>query len=390
MKDKTILGIIALIISSLTAEPVSLPEGFDWDAAYELAKRHQIIPLLYYGITKSKREVPKEVLRLLRNGMIESVVLDEIQKTEIDRIQRCFTDYGIDFMTLKGIDMKPLYPERALRVMSDMDILIHKNQYQEIITIMTALDFKLFAKNDHEFVWKKSGVIIELHTRLNPPHKKDHFYKFGDGWNLAFPSAPDSHKYLLRKEDYYIFLFTHFTKHYKNGGGIGIRHLVDLWVYQNTYPDMDFYYIQTELSQLHLLDFYENIRDALNVWFGKRVFDDKTEFITKRIFESGSYGSEKSKAVANVIKTNPGNGSAVIKRNKTIFGRIFLPLDQMTRRFPVIKRLSILLPFFWIVRIFNTILFHRDKISRQKEVLSRISIEKIEQYQQELEFVGLK
>ena len=77
MKDKTVLGVISLIISTLTKAPVSLPEGFDWNAAYELAKRHQIIPLLYYGIHYLKHEVPKDIFRLLRQGMIESVVLDE-------------------------------------------------------------------------------------------------------------------------------------------------------------------------------------------------------------------------------------------------------------------------------------------------------------------------
>ena len=42
-------GFILLIKSALTGEKNEIPENFDYNEAVSIAKKHKIIPLIYYG-----------------------------------------------------------------------------------------------------------------------------------------------------------------------------------------------------------------------------------------------------------------------------------------------------------------------------------------------------
>ena len=52
------IGILKLVKSALTGESVSVPEDFDWEEALTTAKKHQIIPVIYYGAKYSSLTPP--------------------------------------------------------------------------------------------------------------------------------------------------------------------------------------------------------------------------------------------------------------------------------------------------------------------------------------------
>ena len=58
----------------------------------------------------------------------------------------------------------------------------------------------------------------------------------------------------MTPEDEFIYLFTHFAKHYRDGG-IGCRYVVDLWVFLRNNPTMDPEKIKRELDKLQLREF---------------------------------------------------------------------------------------------------------------------------------------
>lgn len=162
-------GIIDLVRASLTKGKAELGPDFDWNAAYEIGCRHDIIPMLYYGVAASGIQPPDEVRQKLRLTAIKCTVLDRNQRAEIDQIERSFEARGIDYLPLKGVAMKPRYPRSEMRTMGDADILIREEQYADIRPIMGELGFTEILESDHELVWDKPGLLhLELHQAADP------------------------------------------------------------------------------------------------------------------------------------------------------------------------------------------------------------------------------
>ena len=54
-------GVIALIKSALTGEKADIPENFDWDNVLKISKKHNIVPIIYYGIKNSSIKLSPEM-----------------------------------------------------------------------------------------------------------------------------------------------------------------------------------------------------------------------------------------------------------------------------------------------------------------------------------------
>ena len=189
----------------------------------------------------------------------------------------------------------------------------------------------------------------------------------------------------MSDEDTFIYIFTHYAKHYRDGG-IGIRHITDLYIYLSAKPDLNKEYIEAELKKLNLLDFYNNTLHTINVWLNGERSDEMSDFITKKIFESGSYGTYKAHIMSGAVKASKSGGNVRIKR---IVKLIFLPYKYMCDKYPVLIKAPFLLPVMWLVRIADVIFNKRDKIARQRKELDYITEDKIAEYKKELNFVGL-
>lgn len=386
--NNEITSVITLIKSSLDCVYSPLPDDLDWDRVYRIVSAHQIAPLIYYGIRNADIAIPTEAMYKFRNSVLNSAVADEQQSQTLSSIFSAFENAGIDYMPLKGIVLKSLYPDTLTRVMGDADIMIHIEQYDKIKGIMTDFGFKQVVESDHELIWCKNEIRIELHKRLIPSYNKDYYSYYGDGWRLAKPCGDSAHRFCLDANDEFIYLFTHFSKHYRDGG-IGIRHFVDLYVYINANKSLNESYISEELKKLQLYNFYLNIRRTIDVWFNGSESDDITDFITFHIFESGSYGMQDSIILASAVKESKNHRSFYTTRLYQIIEIIFPKYRAMSKRYTVLKKSPYLLPLFWIVRFFDTLLTKRKNIGVQRGKVQLQTPENIMKYQSELHCVGL-
>ncbi|MGN0793905.1 MAG: nucleotidyltransferase family protein [Aristaeellaceae bacterium] len=380
-------GIIDLVRASLTQEKAEIGPDFDWNAAYEIGCRHDIIPMLYYGVAASGIQLSEEMRRKLRLVTVKCTMFDRNQRAEIDQIEQSFEARGIDYLPLKGVAMKPRYPRSEMRTMGDADILIREEQYADIRLIMGELGFTEILESDHELVWDKPGLLhLELHKRLIPSYNKDYYAYYGDGWKLA--RKTESTRYAMRAEDEFIYLFTHYAKHYRNGG-VGIRQMADLCVFLRTYPELDFRYIETELGKLSLDVFYRNTRSALSAWFEKSADTDMTDFITEKIFTSGSFGTSEDQLLSGGARAAATGRPEWVRWHKRI-QLIFPSAKALSRDYPVLKRCGLLLPFAWVHRWMKVLLFKRGNIRRNFGRISPLTAENIREYQAALNYVGLR
>ncbi len=377
--------VITLVKSAILGEKLSLSEECDLEQILKIANKHQISTIIYYGAVNCGVDSKNAEMAALFTKTCENLAVSNQQDYHIKSLFKKFDIEKIEYMPLKGSLLRKLYPKGEMRIMGDADILIKTEQYDRIRPIMEALGYTEKLESDHELVWYKKGMLIELHKRLIPSYNKDYYAYFGDGWQLS--QKTDTSRYEMTNDDNMIYLFTHFAKHYRDAG-IGIRHIVDLWVYRNKYKDLNEEYIKEELKKLKLYDFYLNIIKTINAWFCGGECDEIIDFITEVIFSSGVYGRKENHDLSATLKVSKGSSKKVARFIK-LWKEIFLPLNLMKKQYPILEKAAILLPFMWIARIFRTIFFRGEKIKNKSEVLKNTSAEKIENYENSLQFVGL-
>ena len=374
----------ALIRGAIYNEKVSLSAEFDWNEALELGKRHQILPLMCYGALLSAGAVAADVLSKLKERLYKSIIVDEQQKYLLSQIKEAFQNNNIDFVVLKGAELKKLYPKSEMRLMGDIDILIRTSQYGAIKRVMTFLGFREGIESNHEYQWIKDGFLVELHKCLIPSYNEDYYSYYKDGWGVVKPKGGT--EYDFSPEDKLVYVFTHLAKHYRDGG-IGLRQFIDIYMICKAYPDRNLEDIEEKLKTLRLYDFYKNVIKTLKTWFEGKESDEKTDFITNKVFGSNSFETSEEKLIATAVKDNK-NGLLIL-RAKKIFQKTFLPYGDMCKKYLILKKVPIFLPAMWIVRFWGALFFRRKNIKKNVDEIKLISESNTEQHKKDLNFVGL-
>lgn len=382
-------GILRLLQSAVSGEAMSLPEDFDLAQALPLIKKHQLGNLIYYGAVNCGIDSKSPVMQELFAITYKSMIVDERQRTELQKLMAAFDANGIHYMPVKGVLMKELYPKPDMRIMGDADILIKLDQYDRIRPVMLELGFAEKLESDHELIWQKPSLYLELHKRLIPSYNYDYAVYYGDGWQLGHPSKENPCRYEMTDEDQMIYLFTHFAKHYRDGG-IGVRHMLDLYLFTKAKPNMDIAYLEKELEKLQLLLFYGHIAKTMDVWFNGAVADEMTDRITDFLFCSGSFGAKVTQRVARGVRNKTLKGGDAKRVRARFWLRvIFLPYEQMRNKYPVLKKAPILLPIMWVVRWFQTLLKGKPAIDEQRNRAHLLTEESLESWETQMQAVGL-
>lgn len=380
-------NLLLLIKSALTSEKYTLPADFDAASVFAIAKAHGATALAYYGALNCGVDSACEAMREAFSRVCREILVGERQTADVKEIIGALNNCGADFMPLKGVNLKKNYPRPEMRRMSDADILVKIEQYDRIRPVMLSLGYTENMERDHEYNWQKGSTHIELHKRLIPSYNKDYYAYFGNGWQLAKPICDGSFEHKMSAEDEMIYLFTHFAKHYRDAG-IGVRHIADLWVYRNANPNLDEDYIKNELTTLKLYDFYRNILRAIAALFEDGEHDEVTDFIAEVIMSSGEYGRKTTKFVSSALKQKKsGKNASEIIRGK-VFRLIFLPYDSMCVAYPILKKIPVLLPLMWCVRIVSRGL-KKGTVKGYVNGELNVNDKQIDSYQQTLNFVGL-
>lgn len=359
----------------------------DWVKLFDFGKLHKINPILCEGLLSA--DIDAEVKKRFSDDYLKQALVHFSQANKLISITNAFDKNGIDYMIAKGTRLKALYPKPEMRIMVDMDILIRVSQYDKIKKCM--LDLGLFEKgeSDHEFIWSDNRFVnIELHKRLFPSYNPDFTKYFGTGWERAKKQNDESNSFSLSPEDEYIFVFTHFAKHYRDGG-IGIRHMTDLYLFEKKNPGLDNGYITAELTKLGLCEFYKNIKKTLLVWFEDGESCEITSHITQRIFTSGAYGTTENANQAKALRVKNRSKTLARGRLGLVLEIAFPSLELMKEKFTFLEKFPVLLPLAWILRMFNGALFKQKNIKKTFSQLGSINSQAIDSYQEELKKVGL-
>ena len=382
-------NVISLIKSALTNEKVNISDDLDWQKVLRLSESHRIGIILYYGIVNLQIDLPKDVSEIFQRDTIRSFFISKNQVSAISQLLTEFENSGIDYMPVKGSVLKMLYPKPELRPMSDADILIRVEQYDKIKPVLEKLGYEFGAESLCEIIWKKKGKLyLELHKTLVPENVEDYYVHFGTGWENAVKSKGYNHKYELSPEDHYLFVFTHFARHYR-GAGIGIKHIVDIWMYNKIYANMDYDYINAKLEEIGLKEFHKNILETLGVWFENKENTEMSDFITSIIFSSGAFGLQSKAILSEAVKRKGENENINSAKHSKLLWLIFLPYKLMCLKYPILKKAPILLPLFWVIRAVKALLLKMNNVKRCWNSIQSLDDKEVDEYKRALNFVGL-
>lgn len=378
-------GILTLIKSAITGEALPLSPAFSVSKAAEVARRHNVTGLLYEGAVLCGVSPCEEPMPGLFQRCVRRLIASEKQVSAAKKLFAAFEEAGIDYMPLKGLRMKALYPKPELRTMGDADVLIRLDQYDKIKPILEAQGFAEKVESDHELIWEKKSLYLELHKRLIPSYNPDLYAYFEDAWGLAVPEQ--GHCWAMTPEDEWLYIFAHMAKHYRDGG-IGLRHLTDLYVFRLAHPSLNEGHIRAALDRLELTEFYRHICRLLDYWFGGAPGDSTLEMMTEFIFTSGNFGTADSHKVSMMLRkienSRVGNGRLLY-----IWQALFPGKKVLLTQYPVLEKHPWLLPVAWLLRPFHRLRKNPNLLQQKRKDLKTISSENIENRRRSLKLVGL-
>lgn len=377
-----------LIRSGITGEKSVLPADTDMQQVYTQLKRHSITALGYVGLVNCGADKNDPVMKQLFRDYIAVMLKSEKQLAAIEKLFTAFEEKGIDYLPLKGINMKKLYPKHELRSMGDADVLIRKEKYEDAVAIVKEQGYSFVLQASHTKNWENDSLHLEIHTDLMPDSDEDYYNYFEECWEKAVHK--NGFRFDFSTEDEFMFLFTHFARHFRCGG-IGYRQFTDLWVYTRSNPQMNYEYILQGMKQLGIEQFYTNVMRTVKVCFEGAEADGQTDLIAEYIFNSGNWGSITSHTIAKGVQGRL-TGDADNKNIKvySFFDSLFPKLEIIRIRYPVLHRHPKLLPVMWVVRIVDAMFNRRDGIKTKIKEVKVINEEDVDRQKQLFEQIGLE
>lgn len=331
------------------------PENRDieWQNIIDFAQRQSVLNLVAYAAEGLENKPDERTMRFLDEFRMQKIIVEAQQELAACDACQKLSEMGVRHMLLKGSVMKNFYPSPDMRTMGDIDILVDASRCDEVVKAFVADGFVFVAEGDLHSNVQKENAYIEFHRSMVDSRHETLSAYYGDGFRLPHIVEGSRFEYKLTDEDFYVFLVAHIAKHYRYGG-TGIRSLLDLYVYEKKLTALDYGYINGELEKIGLLDFYKKIKEITYEWYSGD-FDGNFNIMSEYIVSGGVYGIEGTEMQNSFILDNI-DGNIRAKKIQNFFGVIFLNYNEMKIRYPVLDGKRYLLPLFWVVRFFDTLI----------------------------------
>lgn len=332
--------LIAVINAEVFKKETTFPDKLnkeDIDALYALSKKQDLAHIVASFL--EKRNI---VTDSFTRQKLMSVYRREQLDYEENRVRALFEREGIDFIALKGAVMKKLYPEKWMRTSSDVDILIHSDDKDKAISLITknlSFTIDIDAERDCSLI-SKSGMNLELHFGITC-NDENLDSVLSRVWDFAY--CISGHEFAL-KDDFFVFYhIAHMQLHFTEGG-CGVRPFIDLQLYKQ-YTDKCENEVICLLKKSKSLDFYKGVKALCEVWFNNASHSELTILLEEYIIAGGVYGTRENLGATGRHKSGG--------RFKYIISRIFMPKEKLRLVYPKIDKYPILIPFYQVKRWFS-------------------------------------
>lgn len=341
------LYVVALLRAALRGEAAPLPpEGLNWRRVFAIAKAHMVDSAVHFAV-KDMPQCPPAAKEAFADAFARALKVEEAYDIERARVFAALADAGVDYLPLKGILVKEMYPRRGMRRFSDHDVLFRPRQVRAVRRVMRSLGYKsdrAGGYSAHIGFTRPPLFNFEMHHDLfNRSMMNDWAASVWDRAVRLF-----GHEFRLSDADFYAYGLAHLHAHFVTGG-TGLKTYADLFVMRRALR-LDPAEVSAALEGLGLVEFAADAEAVAERWFGDgqgTVDDDTAVFI----LSSGAYGTVRHKIEDRVAR---GGKSSFLRL-------VFLPFGEMKARFPFLKYLPFMLPLCWLWRLLRAP-FDRKKV----------------------------
>ena len=360
--------LFALLRSVICGEKISesviaacTPERLE--GVYTLAAKHDLAHLV--GQAVSKLPLPEsETLTKCKKAAMQAFARYMLLDQAYQQICQTLEKAEIPFIPLKGSVLRAYYPEPWMRTSCDIDVLVHPEDLDAAVRVLTQeLEYKYDRKDSHDVsLFTPRGVHIELHYDLidcNPNTDPVLCHT----WTTSAVKEGTRYYRCMTDEMFYFYHIAHMAKHFENGG-CGIRPFLDLWILERK-VDRDRQKRETLLAEGKLLTFARAAETLVQVWFSSAKWDELSRQVNDYILQAGVYGNVRNQIA--VYQAKQGGKLAYAMR------RIFRPYDRMKHYYPILQKHKWLLPAYQVVRWFR-VLFSGGAGNAVKELQTNAEI----------------
>jgi hypothetical protein len=127
------------------AQELSRPD-LDWNYLTAAACAHGVAPLIYHNLQRSRatRVLPPRPTETLRKSYYGNAARNSFLYGELRNVLNAFRDKRIEVIVLKGAALaETVYPNRALRPMSDIDLLVRKEKLTQVEATLLDMGYVL-------------------------------------------------------------------------------------------------------------------------------------------------------------------------------------------------------------------------------------------------------
>lgn len=328
-KRQKYLELIGVIRHVLAEEP--LPSHLHWDDVIGLAAAHRLLGFVYRSAVGNDA-VPAEVLERVEAAYFAAVGAQVRRDHYATELFAALKEREIPYMPIKGYCLREMYPERNWRMAQDVDIFVAGEARETIGDILTPLGFHR-ETGDTSDTYTLDRVEIRIHTEIP---EEDVMKAEGETLRDSLVTE-DGILYRFTPAAQYAALLSRMHRSFGSGDGIGIRSVLDLYMCRA-------HLSESELSAVHdfcgargIGQFVTAMEALADVWFG----DGES---TNDLMLLGSYIASFGTVV--------GIADAQETKRTGRLRRMFPRYASMKRKYPVLKYLPFLLPFFWVGRWF--------------------------------------
>lgn len=361
----------------------------DWTAAdpqeldelMRLSLQHKLQPMVFQAIYDCPAAKAWAALEQNRKLAKTQLIAQTAKTAEFLSLYQAFCDAGCRPLVVKGILCRELYPNGDLRQSGDEDLFAAPQQFSDCCTVLRQNGFAPTGRAEEEIAdeigWQKQGspLRIELHRNLFP-QSREAVKEFQDFFANVFETQKT---YLLQngaavlsmpEHDHLLYLILHAYKHFIRSG-FGVRQVCDIGLWAKTYRDeIDWSRLFRQCEQAKVLKFAKAV-----FLIAQREFSAAPELpepwtqveadpvpMLKDLLTAGIYGSADQNRAHTASVTQ--NSVSAQKRNRrgSFLKSVFPPKSAMQQDYPVLQKHGILLPIYWVKRLFT----YRKELGQNK------------------------
>jgi len=385
-KNSNFIGLIRSVIFG-----TPMPKSVDWQSIARLTRAHNVSSITAEALSKFEL-VPDDIAEALCKKSAFALFADVSQQREIALISDIFEANAIQAILLKGAVIKNYYPQTSLRTMADVDILIHSSDEGRVHTLLLENGYlSVTFGGKKENTYTKGCVTLEIHKS---------FFIYEDSWarlfedkaselyafNRCVPINKMKYIYKMDNELMLVYMLSHIAKH-MHTGGIGVKAFLDIAVLLSS-VEVDFERVNSDLERLNLYDFAQNAIALANYWFTDEALkNENSEELAEFILRCGAYGRP-----AYFIAANEALKKDSVSLLPYAFRRAFPSRESMLKRYPVLQKNRLLLPFCYIKRLWFSCVkssIAKKCVKNELRTVKKINPNQVKQLQSFYKRIGL-